>query len=580
MLIGKIRFRDRNWSAGLDGISGPVAPRLGSPCQGWWAGVMAGWGAIALVATSATSATSAETLSVTYGSIQAQVPVEEVELFAQTGQLTGELAQYGGLFPAAQRERFRAILQRTVPLDATLVSQLVYSPTGEIILDRLGQIIQEPNGNGAAALGAGLVQAAASPEGLNLVSLLRQFPAPAVQLNGEVAVAMAEAVGQRLQERDRWVSAVEAQAAQAAQTQPLPPDATAQLTQPGKYTWQRLSFNWVDSSRPGESGSPLGRAVPTDLYLPQPGNAQAAANQPVPLVLLSHGVASNRQILAYLAEHLASHGIVVAVPEHVGSNGSKFQRYFEGVAEPPTPREALDRPQDLSFILDQLTALQLADARIPDRLQVDRAVAIGQSFGGYTALALGGAELNLATLRQACQGGKPEDLLNLSLLLQCRLGELDNSIPALKDERVAAVLAVNPFTSRVFNPAGLGAMQVPLMVVAGGADFVVPAVEEQLAPFAGLTGANRYLALLRNGTHFSVLGEPAPEDKALPIAASVVGPHGDVAREYLEALSLAFVLRHGLGDRSYDAYLTPAYGQALSRPEMPLSVVQSLNQPE
>lgn len=132
MLIGKIRFRDRNWSAGLDGISGPVAPRLGSPCQGWWAGVMAGWGAIALVATSATSATSAETLSVTYGSIQAQVPVEEVELFAQTGQLTGELAQYGGLFPAAQRERFRAILQRTVPLDATLVSQLVYSPTGEL----------------------------------------------------------------------------------------------------------------------------------------------------------------------------------------------------------------------------------------------------------------------------------------------------------------------------------------------------------------------------------------------------------------------------------------------------------------
>jgi len=55
------------------------------------------------------------------------------------------------------------------------------------------------------------------------------------------------------------------------------------------------------------------RDVPTTVYAPE-------APGVYPYVLLSHGLGGDRRHYVYLAHHLASHGYVVAVPEHVGSS--------------------------------------------------------------------------------------------------------------------------------------------------------------------------------------------------------------------------------------------------------------------
>ena len=106
-------------------------------------------------------------------------------------------------------------------------------------------------------------------------------------------------------------------------------------------------------------------------------------------------------------------------------------------------------------------------------------------------------------------------------------------------------------------------------MVSGSADVVVPPVEEQLYPFSWLPKGEHSLALMRNGTHFSVLEQPTADEKALPIATGVLGDHGEIAQSYLASLSLAFVRRYGGGDDSADEYLSSAYGQHLSQPEMP-----------
>ncbi len=53
-----------------------------------------------------------------------------------------------------------------------------------------------------------------------------------------------------------------------------------------------------------------------DIYLP-------VAQTPRQIIVISHGLGSDRTSFAYLAEHLASYGFVVAVPEHPGSNSKQ-----------------------------------------------------------------------------------------------------------------------------------------------------------------------------------------------------------------------------------------------------------------
>ncbi len=513
---------------------------------------------------------AAETIAIEYGSLKAVVAVDDVGRFVATGELTGELAGYGSFLSPGQRSRLRRALQLKIDLNATLVSQLVYSPVGDVVLGRLDRLINAGDVTGGNELKAAVVEAAAAPEGLTLLSVFKQFPTSEVRVNAGLALDLLEAASQQIENKQKFVTLVEAQAIEQSNASTVPEAwAEADLSQAGPQAWRRIPFDWADASRMSRSGEMLGRIVPTDLYLPKVDGA-------IPVVIISHGMASDRQTLAYLAEHLASHGIVVAVPEHIGSNGTKFQRYFDGVAAPPEPREALDRPLDVTFILDQLAELPLDEGQMP-RLLVERTVVIGQSFGGYTALAVGGAELNVAALQKSCGAEDPQDLLNMSLLLQCQLVALDRLPAELRDERVAAVMAVNPFASRVFGQEGMAAVEVPVMMVSGSADLVVPSVEEQFYPFTWLPKGEHSLALIRNGTHFSVLEEPAEDEKSLPIASSFLGNHGEVAQGYLSSLSLAFVRRHSIGDESAREYLMPAYGQHLSQPEMPLSIVRSLN---
>jgi predicted dienelactone hydrolase len=90
-----------------------------------------------------------------------------------------------------------------------------------------------------------------------------------------------------------------------------------------------------------------GRTFPVDLYLPTGGSA--------PVIVISHGLGSDRLTFKYLATHLASYGFAVAVPEHPGSNAQQVQALINGLANEVTaPAELTDRPLDIKFLLDEL----------------------------------------------------------------------------------------------------------------------------------------------------------------------------------------------------------------------------------
>jgi predicted dienelactone hydrolase len=143
---------------------------------------------------------------------------------------------------------------------------------------------------------------------------------------------------------------------------------------------------------------------------------------------------------------------------------------------------------------------------------------------------------------------------------------------------VKAVIAINPVSSMLLGESGLSQIQHPLMMVAGSEDIVTPAVPEQIRPFTWLTTPEKYLALIKNGTHFSVLDSSDTEGNVLPVLPSMIGENPEFARSYLNALSVAFLHTHLSNRPEYRPYLSASYGKFISQGSLNLSLVQSFSE--
>ena len=294
--------------------------------------------------------------------------------------------------------------------------------------------------------------------------------------------------------------------------------------------------------------------------------------------MTSHGVAEDRQIFAYLAKHLASYGFAVAVVEHIGGNANRFKQYFSGLDPAPAATEVLQRPRDVSFVLDELQRLAVNDSTLR-QLDLQQVGVIGHSLGGYTALALAGATIDFERVKQDCNPNRWHSLseresLNLSVLLQCRVQELPPSRYALQDPRIKAIFAINPLNSTIFGQRGMSQIRVPVFLMGGSDDIVTPAVPEQIYPFTWLQTSEKYLAILEKGTHFSTLAV-APQDRLFPVSDSLIGPDPQLARTYAQALSVAFFQTHLAQRREFQSYLNAAYATSISQMSLPLNLVRS-----
>jgi hypothetical protein len=122
-----------------------------------------------------------------------------------------------------------------------------------------------------------------------------------------------------------------------------------------------------------------------------------------PVLLFSHGWTGFRQQSTFLMEELASHGYVVVAVEH--TYGAITTVFPDGTIARSNPAALpVDLPADqshpaaqrlgdqwagdLSFVLDRLTALNIADpdGRFTGRLDLERVGALGHSTGGGAAL--------------------------------------------------------------------------------------------------------------------------------------------------------------------------------------------------
>ena len=106
---------------------------------------------------------------------------------------------------------------------------------------------------------------------------------------------------------------------------------------------------------------------------------------PCPGVVFSHGFAGHRRQTTHLCTHLASHGYVVASPDHVGNTTAEIMSMMvEGMPEDMegyVRQVAADRPRDASRTLDALISGELGVKALDDGAGM-----AGHSFGGWTTL--------------------------------------------------------------------------------------------------------------------------------------------------------------------------------------------------
>jgi predicted dienelactone hydrolase len=92
-----------------------------------------------------------------------------------------------------------------------------------------------------------------------------------------------------------------------------------------------------------------------------------------PLILFSHGAGGRPTDYSLLVSHLASEGFVVIGPHHLDR-------------QEPGDQEAVDRTDDMRFILDRLGAVAARLARrLPAEIDTGHVGVAGHSFGGFTA---------------------------------------------------------------------------------------------------------------------------------------------------------------------------------------------------
>ncbi len=222
---------------------------------------------------------------------------------------------------------------------------------------------------------------------------------------------------------------------------------------------------------------------------------------PFPWVVFSHGHQGFAEASSFLMAHLASHGFVVAAPDHTGNTA------LDGSAR--TTELYWERPLDLSTVIDHLSALP-ADHLLSGEVG-GLVAALGHSFGGYTVFALGGAPYTPAAL-DSCLAGGGGDI--------CSTYDAEDDVifrSGLGDGRVPAVLAMAPGDYPLVG-AGVSEIGGPVVLMTGGYDVGVVGADW----WTGLARTdNRWVDIVRGGHHvfddFSVVLDPA-EPAPIPAA--------------------------------------------------------------
>lgn len=195
-------------------------------------------------------AQAAETVNFRFNVFEISVPVDDLEVFAKTGERRGALDMASRYISASDIIAFRRILSERVNVPIVLLSRFLYTSQGERSLDILGNFIKiAPDLSGNRAIRAAAVLATADQQnGLSLLNFLRKFPTSEIYFDLQEGLQTVGELSNLLQSTQKVVQIVNNEATKlAASPKPIssadqPSIDLVDLRNPGSLKWDRYSL--------------------------------------------------------------------------------------------------------------------------------------------------------------------------------------------------------------------------------------------------------------------------------------------------------------------------------------------------
>ena len=305
-----------------------------------------------------------------------------------------------------------------------------------------------------------------------------------------------------------------------------------------------------------------GRPILLDVWYPaaadaqetaidyRPGSGIAAQDaQPAegrfPLIVMSHGAFGAARNYSWIGEHLARSGYIVAGVSHFGESFV----YGPQTIDPACALTPWHRPRDCSFALSFL----IDESKLKDAVDTTRIGAIGHSSGGATVLALGGALYDPAGMHKYCtsEDGRRDKGCDYA---RGRAASARPEPPpepppeaftSYRDQRIKAIVALDPALGPGHDEAGLSAVDVPVHIVGSVQNDFLP-FDHNAGRYARLMPRAALTRLNHGEGHFVFLNECENDVAAngVPICRDRENVHRESVHEHLGKMILGFFEAH------------------------------------
>jgi predicted dienelactone hydrolase len=211
-----------------------------------------------------------------------------------------------------------------------------------------------------------------------------------------------------------------------------------------------------------------------------------------PLFVLVHGTSGNWKNLSWLAYKLAQNGAIVIAANHPG--------YTSADATPSGVIRAWNQPLDVSFLLDAFLKSKYQSVLNEKKIYV-----IGYSLGGYSAMALAGARLDMKDYLVFCASNKDESCKYFQKTFSGFDAKFyEKSSKDYGDKRVSGIVAIAPGFVEAMRDKSLKNITIPTLIIGAQKDKNVPPSTHFYRKMKVFSKAIRYKEI-SDASHFSFM---------------------------------------------------------------------------
>ncbi len=262
------------------------------------------------------------------------------------------------------------------------------------------------------------------------------------------------------------------------------------------------------------------REIPIKVYLPK-------IDEPVPVVLFSHGLGGSREGAAYLGRYWAEQGYVGVFLQHPGSDREILRQGGFSESNPAIKQAMrigpyLDRVADVQRVIDMLeVAVEDPDHPLYRRINPARIAMSGHSYGSHTTQALMGQRNPL------------------------RSGE-----SSLTDHRITCFILMSPTPHRrLSDRMSFGSVNRPVLCMTGTEDTSPlgsqVSAEDRRRVYQGLPAGGKFQLVFEQGDHMVFSGY---QHRGRP-------PHDPRYHRAIQVITTAFLAAYLRDDREALAWL-------------------------